>query len=182
MVLNCEKDAGNTIFLHCDVSLQLVIMKYLHFRKNEYDKATHPAPKMYSSHVLFSPNMIMCNIQGTYIPECDASMDESLMAYKEDSQVGYSTLHQSCSRGAFGTFMYTFKGTKFSLNYSHYGTAMASVLPLMEALLNLSCCLTTDNFFTTPRAHSIPAETLDRCLRHSQAKPETCHLCLPSGS
>ncbi|KAM9316130.1 piggyBac transposable element-derived protein 4-like [Gastrophryne carolinensis] len=67
-----------TIMSECRFSL---IMKNLHFTNNEeFDKATHPAPKLKKIWEVYQ--MILKNFQQSYVPDRDISIDESLMAYK----------------------------------------------------------------------------------------------------
>ncbi|KAM9316409.1 piggyBac transposable element-derived protein 4-like [Gastrophryne carolinensis] len=67
-----------TIMSECRFSL---IMKNLHFTNNEeFDKATHPAPKLKKIWEVYQ--MIIKNFQQSYVPDRDISIDESLMAYK----------------------------------------------------------------------------------------------------
>ncbi|KAM4701884.1 piggyBac transposable element-derived protein 4-like [Discoglossus pictus] len=58
-----------------------LIMKFLHFENNEeFDGTTYPAPKL--KKIWEVSQMILKNLQWSYVPERDISIDESLMAYK----------------------------------------------------------------------------------------------------
>ena len=142
-----------------------LIMKYLHFANNEdFDEHSHPAPKLKKIWEVYQ--LILQNFQRTYIPERDVTIDESLMAYKgrlswiqfiasKRARFGIKTfmLCESSSGYIWNSVVYTGKGTKFCERFSDFGMATASVLSLMEPLLNQGYCVTTDNFYTSPELY-----------------------------
>ena len=142
-----------------------LIMKYLHFANNEeFDERSHPAPKLKKIWDIYQ--MVLQNFQRTYIPERDISIDESLMAYKgrlswiqfiasKRARFGIKSfmLCESSSGYIWNSVLYTGKGTKFSPRFSDFGMATASVLSLIEPLLNQGYCITTDNFYTSPELY-----------------------------
>jgi len=139
-----------------------LIMKNLHFTNNdEFDEATHPAPKLKKIWEIFQE--FISNCQQTYTPERDVSVDESLMAYKgrlswiqyiasKRARFGikFYMLCESNTGYIWNSVLYTGKGTTWDGKYSQYGIATSSVLTLMDPLLDNGYCLTTDNFYTSP--------------------------------
>ena len=139
-----------------------LIMRYLHFANNEdFDETSHPAPKLKKIWDIYQ--LILKNFQRSYVPERDICIDESLMAYKgrlswiqyiasKRARFGIKSfmLCESSSGYIWNSVLYTGRGTKFNPRFSSYGMATASVLTLIEPLLDQGYCVTTDNFYTSP--------------------------------
>ncbi|XP_071053828.1 piggyBac transposable element-derived protein 4-like [Onthophagus taurus] len=139
------------------------IQRYLHFADNvTYNSATHPHPKLNKIWPVYE------NLNGKfsslYIPERDVSIDESLMMYKGRlSWIQYLPLKrarfgiklyllcESKSGYVHSSIIYAGKGTLISNKYKNWPMSSQIVLSLMEPLLNLGYCVTTDNFYTSPQ-------------------------------
>lgn len=143
------------------------IQKNLHFSNNEdYNPETHPQPKLNKIWPVFDSINSKCS--SLYIPERDISIDESLMLYKGRlSWVQYIPLKrarfgiklyclcESKSGYLYSSIIYTGKGTKISDKYKDLPMSSQVVLSLMEPLLGMGYCLTTDNFYTSPQLADI---------------------------
>jgi len=139
-----------------------LIMKFLHFTNNDdFDATTHPSPKLKKIWEVYQA--LLRNFQRAYLPGCDLSIDESLMAYKgrlgwvqyiatkcARFGINFYTLCESQTGYIWNTIMYTGKGTQFSEKYRDYGLSTSSVLSLVDALLGKGYCITMDNFYTSP--------------------------------
>lgn len=143
------------------------IQKNLHFSNNEdYNPETHPQPKLNKIWPVFESINNKC--RSLYIPERDISIDESLMLYKGRlSWVQYIPLKrarlgiklyclcESESGYLYSSIIYTGKGTKINDKYKDLPMSSQVVLSLMEPLLGMGYCLTTDNFYTSPQLADI---------------------------
>ena len=103
----------------------------------------HPAPKL--KNILEIYQALLANFQKVYTPNCDISIDESLLAYKGRlSCIQYSaskrarfgmkfyTLSESQTGYIWNSILYTGKGMKLSEKYAKYGLSYLSVLSLID--------------------------------------------------
>ncbi|GLV38146.1 hypothetical protein CBL_10113 [Carabus blaptoides fortunei] len=142
------------------------IQKNLHFSNNEdYNPETHPQPKLNKIWPVFDSINSKCS--SLYIPE-GTSASMSLMLYKGRlSWVQYIPLKrarfgvklfclcESKSGYLYSSRIYTGKGTKINDKYKDLPMSSQVVLSLMEPLLGMGYCLTTDNFYTSPQLADI---------------------------
>lgn len=139
------------------------IKKNLHFMNNEsYDPHNHPNPKLNKIWPVFHRINKKCS--ELYIPERDVAVDESLLLYKgrlgwvqyipmKRSRFGikWYLLCESKSGYLFSSIIYTGKGTLFDEKYKTFPISSQVVLTLMDPLLDMGYCVTTDNFYTSPQ-------------------------------
>lgn len=139
------------------------IKKYLHFADNEsYNPETHPQPKLNKIWPVYENINHKCS--SLYIPERDITIDESLILYKgrlawkqyiplKRARFGIKLycLCESKSGYLFSHIIYTGKGTLISDKYKDFPMSSQVVLSLMDPLMGMGYCLTTDNFYTSPQ-------------------------------
>lgn len=138
------------------------IQMVLHFADNEaYDRNSHPQTKLNKIWPIFENFNNKCG--SLYIPERDITIDESLMLYKgrlswrqylplKRARFGIKIfcLCESKSGYLFASIIYTGKGTIICPQYENCPVSTQIVMALIEPLLNMGYCLTTDNYYTSP--------------------------------
>lgn len=143
------------------------IKKNLHFSDNEnYNAETHPNPRLNKIWPVFDYINKKCS--SLYIPERDITIDESLMLYKGRlSWIQYIPLKrarfgiklyllcESKSGYLYATIIYTGKGTIINNTKQDMPMSSQVVLSLLQSLLGVGYCLTTDNFYTSPQLADI---------------------------
>ncbi|GBM15692.1 PiggyBac transposable element-derived protein 4 [Araneus ventricosus] len=143
-------------------------MKFLHFTNNgTMDTNNHPQPGLRKIYELF--DALNRKFKSSYIPECEVSVDESLLLYKgrlafkqyipnKRSKFGikFYQLCEARSGYIWNSLIYTGKDMPLWQEASKYSTTTNIVMTLIENLLGRGYCVTLDNFYTSPEL----AETL----------------------
>ncbi|CAL1277651.1 unnamed protein product [Larinioides sclopetarius] len=139
-----------------------LLMKFLHFTNNgTSDKGNHPLPGLRKIYELF--DALNTKFQSSYIPECEVSVDESLLLYKgrlavkqyipnKISRFGvkFYQLCEARSGYIWSSLIYTGKDMLLWQEASKYSTTTNIVMALIENLLGQGYCVTLDNFYTPP--------------------------------
>ena len=139
-----------------------LLLKFLHFVNNEeYDEATCGSKRLFKLKPIL--DHLNDRFRSVYTPDCDVSIDESLMMWK--GKLGWKVFIPS-KRARFGIksfelceaksgyvwnfLVYVGKETVFdeSLKDEAYGSKV--VLELMSPLLNQGYMITMDNWFSSP--------------------------------
>ncbi|CAL1262020.1 unnamed protein product [Larinioides sclopetarius] len=144
-----------------------LLMKFLHFTNNgTSDKSNHPRAGLRKIYELF--DALNTKFQSSYIPECEVSVDESLLLYKgrlafkqyipnKRSRFGvkFYQLCEARSRYIWSSLIYTGKDMPLWQEASKYSTITNIVMTLIENLLGQEYCVTLDNFYTSPELAEI---------------------------
>ncbi|CAL1288876.1 unnamed protein product [Larinioides sclopetarius] len=144
-----------------------LLMKFLHFTNNgTSDKSNHPQPGLRKIYELF--DALNTKFQSSFIPECEVSVDESLLLYKgrlafkqytpnKRSRFGvkFYQLCEARSGYIWSSFIYTGKDMPLWQEASKYSTTTNIVMTLIENLLGQGYCVTLDNFYTSPELSEI---------------------------
>lgn len=139
-----------------------LLLKFLHFVNNEeYDEATCGSRRLYKLKPIL--DHLNDRFRSVYTPDCDVSIDESLMMWKgrlawkvfipsKRARFGIKSfeLCEAKSGYVWNFLIYVGKETIFdeSLKDEAYGSKV--VLELIDPLLNQGYMVTMDNWFTSP--------------------------------
>jgi len=148
----------------------VLLKKFIHFTDNStYNANTHPNPKLNKLWPIIQH--LNKKFSSAITLEEDVTIDESLMLYKgrlswiqyiplKRARFGikYFMLCESKSGYIHSFLIYTGKETIIDNAYKDEAKGLQIVMHLMKPILHLGHCLTTDNFYTSPRLADILLE------------------------
>ncbi|KAF8785039.1 PiggyBac transposable element-derived protein like [Argiope bruennichi] len=144
-----------------------LLMKFLHFTNNAtIDTSNHPQPGLRKIYEVYEA--LNRKFKSSYIPECEVTVDESLLLYKgrlvfkqylpkKKSKFGvkFYQLCESSTGYIWNSLVYTGRDMPLWQNANNYSSTTNIVMTLMENLLGKGYCVTLDNFYTSPELAEI---------------------------